>query len=213
MSSEFLMLILSSPSGAGKTTLTRRLLEAFPEFRFSISHTTRAPRATEQNGREYHFVDKATFDRMVRDGEFLEHAEVHGNFYGTSLAEVDRAKADKTAGGMLFDIDYQGALQIRTKAPGVVGIFILPPSMTELERRLRGRASETDEAVRRRFAASKEEIAHATSHTTLFDYFVVNDDLARASEELRAIVVAERAKRARRAPLAQALLATGEIKK
>jgi guanylate kinase len=186
---------------------------SFPDFRFSVSHTTRAPRANEQNGREYHFVDRPTFDRMVKEGAFLEHAEVHGNCYGTSLAEVERAKKDPKAGGVLFDIDYQGALQIRQKAPDVVGVFILPPSMKELERRLRGRASESDEAVRIRFAASRQEIVAALRHDKLFDYFVVNDDLERASDELRAIVIAERARRSRRASLAQALLQDGEIEK
>jgi guanylate kinase len=205
------MLILSSPSGAGKTTLTQRLLKGFPDFQFSVSHTTRKARSTEEDGREYHFVDRTAFDQMVKDDAFLEHAEVHGNCYGTSRSEVERAKQNPQAGGILFDIDYQGALQIRAKVPDVVGVFILPPSMAELERRLRGRASESDEAVRLRFAASKKEIVAALHEKELFDYFVVNDDLDRASDELRAIVIAERARRIRRAPLAQSLLEDGKI--
>ena len=148
---------------------------------------------------------------MVKDDAFLEHAEVHGNCYGTSLAEVERAKKDPEAGGILFDIDYQGAQQIRRKAPDVVGVFILPPSMAELERRLRGRASESDDAVKLRFAASKKEIVAALQEKNLFDYFVVNDDLDRASDELRAIVIAERARIKRREKLAQALLEDGKI--
>jgi guanylate kinase len=203
----FLMLILSSPSGAGKTTLTRKLREAFPELGFSVSHTTRAPRSTEKDGREYHFVERATFETMAKDGAFVEWAEVHGNLYGTSAAEIDRVRRDPKTGGIIFDIDYQGARQIRAKVPDVAGIFILPPSMPELEKRLRGRASETEEAVKRRFAAAKLEI----EHYALFDYVVVNDDLDSAFDELRAIVLAERSRRIRRAPIAERLLRTGQV--
>src|SRR5215510_6625468 len=127
MSPDFVLLILSSPSGAGKTTLTKKLLESFPELRFSVSHTTRAPRANEKDGREYHFLDRAKFERMIADGAFLEWAEVHGNLYGTSLSEIDSARATTGCRGIIFDIDYQGARQIRAKLPEVVGVFILPP--------------------------------------------------------------------------------------
>jgi guanylate kinase len=204
---DFLLLVLSSPSGAGKTTLTRMLLERCPELRFSVSHTTRAPRANEVDGRDYHFVDRARFEELVAAEAFLEWAEVHGNLYGTSTAEVDRACAVAGCTGMIFDIDYQGARQIRAKAPDVVAVFVLPPSMQELERRLRGRASETEEAVQRRFAVARREI----EHYALFDYVVVNDDVQRAFDELRSIVVAERARRLRRAPLAESLLRTGRL--
>ena len=149
MAHEFLLLILSSPSGAGKTTLTRKLEEKFPELRFSISHTTRPPRATEKDGEDYHFVDRPTFESLVVSGAFLEWAEVHGNLYGTSIDEIERGRAAPGCRGMIFDIDYQGARQIRAKQPDVVGVFILPPSMEELLRRLRGRASETEEVVQR----------------------------------------------------------------
>lgn len=209
MADAFVMLILSSPSGAGKTTLTRKLEQAFPELCFSVSHTTRAPRATEKDGREYHFVDRAAFERMVAEDAFLEWAEVHGNLYGTAAAEVERARARPGVGGMIFDIDYQGARQIRAKVPDVVGVFVLPPSMVELERRLRGRASETEEAVQRRFAAAKREI----EHYALFDYVVVNDEVERAFDELRAVILAERAKRTRRAALAESLLRGGKVTK
>ena len=202
--SEFLLIILSSPSGAGKTTLTRMLLSQCPELQFSVSHTTRAPRTNEVNGRDYHFVDRGQFVELVRQGAFLEWAEVHGNLYGTSAAEIARARAMAECRGIIFDIDYQGARQIKSKVPDVTLVFILPPSMGELERRLRGRASDSAEAVARRFAVAQREI----EHYALFDYIVVNDDVQRAFDELRSIVVGERARRNRRAPLAESLLQT-----
>jgi guanylate kinase len=205
---DFLLLILSSPSGAGKTTLTRMLLERCPDLRFSVSHTTRKPRAGEVDGRDYHFVDRERFEALVDEGAFLEWAEVHGNLYGTSVAEIDRARAVVGCTGMLFDIDYQGARQIRSKVNDVVAVFILPPSMQELERRLRGRASETEAVVQARFQVAKQEI----EHYALFDYLVVNDAVDHAFDELRSIVVAERARRAHRAPLAESLLRTGRLR-
>ena len=205
--SNYHLLILSSPSGAGKTTLTRMLLENCPELRFSVSHTTRTPREREVDGRDYHFVDRARFLELVAAGAFLEWAEVHGNLYGTSMAEVDAARATPGCTGMIFDIDYQGARQIRAKVDDVVAVFILPPSMQELERRLRGRASDAEDAVRRRFAVAQREI----EHYALFDYLVVNDDVRRAFDELRSIAVGERAQRRRRAPLAESLLRTGDL--
>jgi guanylate kinase len=204
---DFLLVILSSPSGAGKTTLTRMLLERCTELRFSVSHTTRAPRGNEVDGRDYHFVDRARFVDLVAQETFLEWAEVHGNLYGTSTAEIDRARATEGCRGMIFDIDYQGARQIKSKVDDVVAVFILPPSMPELERRLRGRASETEEVLARRFAVARREI----DHYALFDYLVVNDDVQRSFDELRSIVVAERARRQRRAPLAESLLRTGRL--
>jgi guanylate kinase len=205
--SDFLLLVLSSPSGAGKTTLTRMLLERCVDLRFSVSHTTRAPRDSEVDGRDYHFVDRARFRELVAQGAFLEWAEVHGNLYGTSIAEIDRARVTPGCSGMIFDIDYQGARQIRSKVDDVVAVFILPPSMHELERRLRGRASETEDVLARRFAGAQREI----EHYALFDYLVVNDDVQRAFDELRSIAVAERARRQRRAALAESLLRTGRL--
>jgi guanylate kinase len=207
MAHEFLLLILSSPSGAGKTTLTRRLEEKFPELRFSVSHTTRPPRATELDGEDYHFVDRAAFEQLVVAGAFLEWAEVHGNLYGTSIAEIERGRVAPGCRGMIFDIDYQGARQIRAKQPDVVGIFILPPSMEELLRRLRGRASETEEVVQRRFEVARREI----EHYGFFDYLIVNDSLEDAFDELRGIILVERARRWRRAGLAEALLRSGKL--
>jgi guanylate kinase len=206
-SADFLLLILSSPSGAGKTTLTQMLLAQCPDLEFSVSHTTRAPRTNEVNGRHYHFVDRAQFVDLVRQGAFLEWAEVHGNLYGTSAAEIARARARPGCQGIIFDIDYQGARQIKSKMADVTLVFILPPTMRELERRLRTRASDSDDAVARRFAMAKREI----EHYALFDYLVVNDDVQRAFDELRSIVVGERARRQRRAPLAESLLQTASL--
>jgi guanylate kinase len=204
---DFLLLILSSPSGAGKTTLTRLLLDRCPELRFSVSHTTRSPRSNEVDGRDYHFVDRERFLGLVGEGAFLEWAEVHGHLYGTSIAEVERARTAPACTGMIFDIDYQGARQIRSQVDDVVSVFILPPSMEELERRLRGRASETEDAVRRRYAVAEREI----EHYALFDFLIVNDDVQRAFDELRSITVAERARRRRRARLAERLLRNGRL--
>ena len=198
----FLMLILSSPSGAGKTTLTRMIQQRFPELRFTVSHTTRAPRSNEIDGVHYHFTDHESFREKVRGGSFLEWAEVHGNYYGTSLTEIIRAEQDPKCAGIIFDIDFQGARQIRARIPDVVPIFILPPSMAELERRLRGRGSESEEAIARRFSGAKREI----SNYALFDYLVVNDQIERAFETLSSIIVAERSRRSRRAGLAESLL-------
>jgi guanylate kinase len=204
---DFLLIILSSPSGAGKTTLTRMLLDQCLELRFSVSHTTRAPRANEVDGRDYHFVDRPRFVDLVNEGAFLEWAEVHGNLYGTSTAEVERARGTPGCAGMIFDIDYQGARQIGSKVADVVSVFILPPSMQELERRLRGRASETEETLKRRYAVAEREI----EHYALFHYVIVNDDVQRAFDELRSITVAERARRQRRARLAETLLRSGRL--
>lgn len=201
MSSESpLLLIVSSPSGAGKTTLTNRLLKQVPGLRFSVSHTTRAPRQNEQNGREYHFATRDEFLALVSGQAFLEYAEVHGNLYGTSKAEIERAKG---AQAILFDIDHQGARQIKSAEPDAVAVFILPPSMTVLEQRLRGRASEDEDTVQRRFKAARAEIAHYG----LFDYVLVNDDLDEATTQLISIFRAEQCRRRRAARLAESLLA------
>jgi len=204
--SDFLLLILSSPSGAGKTTLkTHILTQSHPELRFSVSHTTRGPRPSEVDGREYHFIDQGAFRRMIERGEFAEWAEVHGNLYGTSLREIDLSRQSHR--GVVFDIDYQGARQIKNKLPDAIAVFILPPSMVELERRLRSRASESNEALDRRLSNARSEI----EHYSFFDYLVVNDNVAEAHKKLDAIVVAERCRRSRLAPLAERLLSTGKV--
>jgi guanylate kinase len=203
--SDFLLLIVSSPSGAGKTTLCNRLRAEFPDLRFSVSHTTRRPRPNEVDGREYHFVDKPSFDQMISEGSFAEWAQVHGNYYGTSVSEIDVAKRE--ARGVLFDIDYQGARQIKARMPEAVGVFILPPSLAELERRLRGRGTEDEPTTLRRLQAAKGEI----EHYGFFDFVIVNDDVERAYQELRAIVFAERCRRGRHALLCERLLAEGKV--
>lgn len=199
---EPLLLIISSPSGAGKTTLTRALLTRFSDLRFSVSHTTRPPRRGEIDGKDYHFIDDTTFRRMVAEGAFAEWAEVHGNLYGTALSEIDLARAEGKD-GVVFDIDYQGARQIKSARPTAIGVFILPPSMAELERRLRGRASDDAAVIERRFRNATREL----EHHTLFDYVIVNHDVAQATERLCAIVLAERARHHRMAPIAEALYA------
>ena len=203
---DFLLLILSSPSGAGMTTLKSRILtESHPELRFSVSHTTRQPRASEVDGREYHFIDNARFARMAEQGDFAEWAEVHGNLYGTSLREIEIARTSHR--GVVFDIDHQGARQIKATMPEAVSVFILPPSMAELERRLRARASDDEATVQSRLWAARSEI----DHYAFFDYLVVNDDLEAAHKKLDAIVVAERANRARNARAAERLLSEGHV--
>jgi guanylate kinase len=198
---DLILLIISSPSGAGKTTLTRRLLQEFSEFRFSVSHTTRQPRANEVDGQDYHFVDEDAFRRIIDENGFAEWAEVHGNLYGTSVTEIDLARAAGKS-GVLFDVDYQGARQIKEKFPHAVGVFILPPSMEELRRRLDGRGSDNADSRRRRFDRAREEIGHYP----FFDYMIVNDELQRALTELRGIVLAEGCRQWRVAATAESLL-------
>lgn len=198
---ELILLVISSPSGAGKTTLTHRLLQEFPELRFSVSHTTRQPRPNEVDGQDYHFVTEEAFRQVLDDDGFAEWAEVHGNLYGTSVAEIERARAAGKA-GVLFDVDYQGARQIKEKFPHAVGVFILPPSMDELRRRLEARGSDDAASRRRRFEKAREEIGHYP----FFDYMIVNDDLQHALAQLRGIVLAEGCRQWRVAKKAEALL-------
>jgi guanylate kinase len=200
MSSEPLLIIISSPSGAGKSTLTGRLRERVSGLKFSVSHTTRQKRQGEVDGREYHFVSRETFERLIQLDEFLEWALVHGNLYGTSKKEVDDARG---ARGLIFDIDQQGARQIKSVHPDAVSIFILPPSMQVLESRLRGRATEDEASVQRRFHVARTEIEHYGG----FEYLLVNDDLEEATLNLVAIFRAEECRRERKAGLAERLLA------
>jgi guanylate kinase len=187
-----LMLVLSSPSGAGKTTLTRLLREEEPSLSLSISMTTRQRRPSEVEGVHYHFIDKDQFIAMRDRGEFLEWAEVHGNFYGSPKKPIEQSL---TAGkDILFDIDYQGAQQVRANAPDdVVSVFILPPSIPELKARLQRRAEDSDDVIHQRLVAAKGEIDRWTD----YDYVLVNDDLNRTFTRLKAILVAERLRRDR----------------
>jgi guanylate kinase len=187
-----LMLVLSSPSGAGKTTLSRLLLESDPNVAMSVSATTRPKRPGEVDGRDYFFIADEKFQRMADTGEFLEHALVFGHRYGTPKQAVLEAL---TAGrDVLFDIDWQGTQQLRQQVrEDVVTIFVLPPSRTELERRLHTRAQDSDEVVRRRMAKANGEI----SHWAEYDYVIVNEDIARAQAQVATILEAERLKRAR----------------
>ena len=198
---DLILLIISSPSGAGKTTLTRRLLQEFSELRFSVSHTTRQPRANEVDGQDYNFIDESTFRDIIAGNGFAEWAEVHGNLYGTSVAEIELARAAGKI-GVLFDVDYQGARQIKEKFPHAIGVFILPPSMEELRRRLDSRGSDDADSRKRRFDNAREEIGHYP----FFDYMIVNDELQRALTELRGIVLAEGCRQWRVAAKAESLL-------
>lgn len=181
------LFIVAAPSGAGKSTLVNALLGREPGIALSISHTTRAPRPGDVDGVQYHFVDCAAFEAMVAHGDFLEHAGVFGNCYGTSRGAVEPTlRAGRDA---LLEIDWQGARQVRTAMPDCVSIFILPPSRTELERRLRARATDSEATIEKRLAASREEISHAHE----FDCIIVNDAFEDAVAQMRAIVHAARA--------------------
>ena len=178
--------IVAAPTGAGKTTLVRMLLERDSEIRLSVSSTTRAPRTGEQDGREYQFVDVQQFLDRVSQGEFLEWAEVHGNYYGTSKRWIE---AEMTAGrDVLLEIDWQGAQQVRKAFPKAIGVFILPPSMDALKARLSGRGTDSAETIARRIAAARDEMRHVDE----FDYVIINDDLQQALDNLLAVVSASR---------------------
>lgn len=193
-----LLLILSSPSGAGKSTLARRLMAQDDSLRFSVSATTRAARPGEVDGQHYHFRSRQAFEDMVKTGEMLEHAEVFGNLYGSPRAPV--AAAMEAGQDTLFDIDWQGGQQIKNSSLGndVVSVFILPPSIAELDARLRGRAADSAEVIAGRMARSRDEI----SHWAEYDYVLVNADLDRCFNDLAAILQAERQRRQRQPGLA-----------
>lgn len=193
-----LLIILSSPSGAGKTTLARRLMAKDPGLRFSVSATTRPPRPTEVDGREYWFLSREAFLAAAARGDMLEHAEVFGNLYGTPRGAVDKALA--AGRDVILDIDWQGGQQVRNSALGrdVVSIFILPPSIAALEQRLRSRGQDTPEVIAGRMAKSLAEI----SHWAEYDYVLVNDELDRAEAALSTILAAERMRRERQSGLA-----------
>ncbi|HXF68091.1 MAG TPA: guanylate kinase [Burkholderiales bacterium] len=180
------LFIVSAPSGGGKTSLIKALLEAEPALRLSVSYTTRPPRAGEVDGRDYHFVSPAQFERMLEAGEFLESAVIYGHRYGTSQKWIEREFREGR--DVLLEIDWQGARQVRRLMPGAVGIFILPPSLEALESRLRSRAQDSAETIARRLAAAREEIGHVSE----YDYVIINEDFDRAALDLRSIIRAER---------------------
>ena len=187
-----IMVVLSSPSGAGKTTLTRMLLKENPDMAMSVSATTRQPRPGETDGEDYYFISKNKFTDMIDEDEFLEHAKVFDNFYGTPRAPVEQALGDGR--DVVFDIDWQGAQQLtQAAADDLVKIFILPPNMVELEKRLRTRAQDSDEVIAKRMSKSENEI----SHWPEYDYVIVNEDVDVAMNELRTIVASERMRRRR----------------
>lgn len=193
-----LMMVLSSPSGAGKTTISRRLLEADSEINLSVSVTTRAPRANETAGRDYHFIDATEFNLMVNRDQLLEHAKVFGNYYGTPRRAVELTLAEGR--DVLFDIDWQGTQQLAEKArDDLVSIFILPPSWYELERRLRGRAADDAAEIDRRMAKAVDEM----SHWAEYDYVIVNRDLDQSVAAVRSILLAERLRRRRQTGLSE----------
>lgn len=179
--SKGVLYVVSAPSGAGKTSLVKALLKADAGIRLSISYTSRQPRPGESDGRDYHFVTRERFEAMRVDGEFLEHAEVYGNFYGTSKGSIER---DLESGrDILLEIDWQGAAQVKRHFPACAMIFILPPSFNALRTRLAGRGQDSEEVIERRLAAAAHDVAHAAA----FDYIIVNDDFDHALQDLVSI--------------------------
>jgi guanylate kinase len=198
--------IVSAPSGSGKSTLVNELFRVVRHLDFSISYTTRQPRGSEQNGKEYFFVTKDQFETMIASGEFLEYASVHGNYYGTARRFLKQAES--SGNDLLLDIDVQGAAQVKQKIPESVSIFILPPGRQQLEWRLRNRGEDSEEVIRRRMDTARREIENYSK----YDYILVNDRLEQATDELKAIVLAERVCRSGRPPSAEEakLLATAQ---
>lgn len=202
-----LLLIISSPSGAGKTTLCKKLLKEFNRLRFSISHTTREARSGEVDGQDYFFVSDDAFERMIKNDLFIEWAHVHGNRYGTARAEIESAATEGK--NLIFDVDFQGAQKIKIQYPASVAVFVLPPSIKELHRRLQNRGTETPKSLERRFKAALEEIGHHQ----LFDYLVVNDELNLAYDKIRSIMVAELCRHSRAVDFAKDMLLQQPVKK
>lgn len=195
-----LFFVISAPSGAGKTSLCKHLLEHDSMLTFSVSHTTRKPRNGEREGVDYYFVDDASFDRMVRDNNFMEWANVYGNRYGTSKNEIERAKSDRK--DLLIEIDCQGAAQLRKVMPEAIGIFIVPPSLETLRERLKARGTDSPEVIDKRFSIAMKELSDYKN----FQYSVVNDDFEKAALEIQSIIIAERTRMSRRRDFIEALL-------
>ena len=183
-----ILFVISAPSGAGKTTLCKEVMTAFPDIKFSISCTTRDKRVGEEDGKDYHFIDEDRFKVMIDKGAFAEWAQVHGKHYGTKVDDISRAAEEGR--DLILDIDWQGAKQIKEKIDGGVYIFILPPSIETLEKRLRDRGKDSEEIIKKRLNNAKEEI----SHSSWYDYKITNDDLAEATKAMKSIILEERNK-------------------
>ncbi len=196
------LFIVSGPSGAGKSALAACVMQMVPNLRFSVSYTTRAPRGSERNGVEYHFVSRAVFDALIREGELLEWAEVYGNFYGTSKRSIDELL--RQGEDVLLDIDVQGARNIRRLRPEAVSVFILPPSYEVLRQRLESRKLDKDYVIAQRLKIACEEISFYKD----YDYLIINDDLGKSTGELRAIIEASRARMGIRVEAAKSVLST-----
>jgi guanylate kinase len=198
-----LVWIISAPSGSGKSTLVNELLKRLPDLDFSISYTTRAPRGKEQNGKQYYFVARDEFEKMIRADEFLEHADVFGHYYGTARRFLK--EAEQNHHDLLLDIDVQGAKQIRGKLPDATSIFVLPPDRKTLEQRLRERGEDPEEVIERRLVTAKREIENYDK----YDYILINDDLKESIANLQAIVVSERLRLSGRALSAEEIAVVG----
>jgi guanylate kinase len=196
--------IVSAPSGSGKSTLVRWLLQRDPTLLFSVSYTTRQPRGTEKAGESYHYITREAFEERIARGEFLEHAEVFGNYYGTHRSIIDRAEAEGR--DVVLDIDVQGARQLKEAIPDAVSVFILAPSREVLEKRLKSRSEDADEVIQKRLKKAADEIRNYTN----YDYVLVNDDLSRSTETLAAIIAAERVRRIRVEAVVRSILASFE---
>jgi guanylate kinase len=196
------LFVVSAPSGAGKTTLVERLVERVPDLAMSRSYTSRAARPGETDGQDYHFISRPRFEERIAQGAFLEWADVFGNYYGTAVADTEELLA--AGRDVVLVIDVQGARQVRTRRPGTRSVFVLPPSFAVLEKRLRGRSQDSEDAIRRRLAVAQNEVSAYTE----YDYVVINDHLEAALRRLEGIIVAERARRDAMEPSARAILRT-----
>jgi guanylate kinase len=201
------VIVVSAPSGAGKSTVLSRVLREVPRLRFSVSHTTRRPRPGETDGIEYHFVARPAFEALQQEGALLEWAVVHGELYGTSWFEYQRAEREGV--DLLLDVDVQGAAKVRARLPDAVGVFVLPPSFAALEGRLRGRGEASEENIRRRLRAAGDEVGHYVE----YDYVVVNEEIEACVSTVVAVVKAARARVSRMAAIATQVLGTFPVRK